>query len=255
MGEVVGRGRCGQPVRDRSRGGRLRSDEEHAGQESGEQAADVGGEVCRSADGAVDDVVEDEDSRRLGNAVGRGWIERTTSDEQKTEDGAVKAEDGARGSCTDCHGMDPNADDAACEACDEVDEQVADASEDGFDERPDQVEHVHVHADVDDAEVQKAGGEETPVLVSADGRRAEVAAPIEDVEGRGLGEGDAACHHGQEDQDVDGDQRDRDGVWIARSGDRGLPGERFGEGGAVHVSTVLALCWGGRGQCTELAGR
>ena len=78
-----------------------------------------------------------------------------------------------RCTCADGHRMDPYADNAACEACDEVDEQVAYASKDNLDERPDEVEHVHVHANVDDAEVQKAGGEQTPPLVGADGGGAE----------------------------------------------------------------------------------
>ena len=202
----------------------------------------MGGKVCRSAHGTVHHVVQDEDSRRLANALHRHWIERPPFYQQETEHGAVESEDSARGACANGHRMDPHADHAACEACDEVDEQVAHASENGFDERPDQVEHVHVHADVDDAEVQKAGGEETPPLVCAYGRGAEVAAPLEYIERRGLGEGDAACHHGQEDQNVDYDQSDRDGVRTARTGRGGFLGEGFGDGSVVHVSTVLALC-------------
>jgi hypothetical protein len=100
--------------------------------------------------------------------------------------------------------------------------------------------------------VQKAGGEETPPLVCAYGRGAEVASPMKYVESRGLGEGDAACHHGQKDQNVDCDQSDRDGVRTARTGregllGEGLLGEGLGDGSVVHVSTVLALCRWRRG--------
>jgi hypothetical protein len=96
---------------------------------------------------------------------------------------------------------------------------------------------LHVHADV-----QKAGGEETPPLVCAYGCGAEIAAPIEYINRRGLGEGDAACHHGQKDQNFDYDQSDRDGVRTARAGRGGFLGEEVGDGSLVHVSTVLALC-------------
>jgi hypothetical protein len=65
--------------------------------------------------------------------------------------------------------VDEYADDAAAEACEEVDDQVAGASEDGFNEWADLVEDVHVEADVDDAEVEEDGAEETPVLMFAYG--------------------------------------------------------------------------------------
>jgi len=71
----------------------------------------------------------------------------------------------------------------------------------------------------------------------AEGRRAEVAAPVEYVERRGLREGDAACHHGEEDQNVGRDQGVGDGVGTGCAGFRG-------DGGVVHVahvSIVLAL--------------
>ncbi len=52
---------------------------------------------------------------------------------------------------------------------------------------------------------------------------------------------------GQKDQNVDRDQSDRDGVRTARTGRGGL----LGNGGAVHVSTVLAL----RGEGVAIDGR
>ena len=113
----------GSTRRGKLGGGRLGADQQHSCQEPGEQAAEVGGEVCGSADGAVDDVVEDEDSGGLGDAAGGGWVEGAALDEEKAEDGAVEAEDGARGACADGHGMDVDADEAAGEACDEVDER------------------------------------------------------------------------------------------------------------------------------------
>jgi len=69
-----------------------------------------------------------------------------------------------------------------------VDEQIAYASEGHFDERADLIEHVHVEADMDDAEVNKAGGEQTPVLVGTDGVRAEVTTPVSHIERHRLGE-------------------------------------------------------------------
>ncbi len=254
MGVAGGSGELGRPGQLRQAEG-LRRHQQHACEEAGEQAAEVGGEIGGSADGAVDDVVEDEDSCGPGDAGDGGWIEGAAADEEKTEDGAVEAEDGSGGSCADGQGMDGDADEAAGEAGDEVDEQVADAAEDGFDERPDEIEHVHIHADVDDAEVEEAGGEEAPVLVGAEGGGAEVAAPEEDVAGGGLGEGDAAGDHGEEDEGVEGDESDRDGVGIARAGRGGLAGEGFGEGGVVHVFTVLAL-WGWRARTSgRVVGR
>ena len=74
--------------------------------------------------------------------------------------------------------MHQDADDAASEACREVDQEIADASEGEFDERPDLIEDVHVEGDVDDAEVNEAGGEETPVLVGAEGEGAVVSTPV-----------------------------------------------------------------------------
>ncbi len=47
-----------------------------------------------------------------------------------------------------------------------------------FDERADLVEHVHIEADVDDAEVDEAGGEHAPPLMGAEGQGAEVAKAI-----------------------------------------------------------------------------
>jgi len=100
--------------------------------------------------------------------------------------------------------------------------------------------------------VKKAGGEQTPVLVGTDGRGAEVAAPVEYVEGSGLGEGDAACHHGEEDQHVGRDQGVGDGVGAGCAGSRGVG---VGDGGVIHVSIVLALP-GGQGMAgDEVGGR
>jgi hypothetical protein len=164
-------------------------------------------------------------------------------DEKKAEDGTVEAEDGTRGACADGIRMDPHAYQTACEACEEVDEQVACAAEYLFDEWADLVEHVHVQGDVDDAEVNEGGGEQTPPLVFSDGGGAEVAAPVEYFLGRGRGEGDAACHHGQKDQSVDGDQGDGDGVGAGGRLLAGLLGRGFGDDAVVHSSTVLALIW------------
>jgi hypothetical protein len=131
--------------------------------------------------------------------------------------------------------MHPHADDTASEACGEVDEQIACASEGHFDERPDLEEHVHIEGDMDDAEVNEAGGEQAPVFVPPDGVGGEVTAPIEHVLKRRLGEGDAARHHGCKDEYVDRDQGDRDGVGVGAGG-----------GGGLHVVIVLALALDGR---------
>lgn len=88
--------------------------------------------------------------------------------------------------------------------------------------------------------MKKAGGEQTPPLMCAYGERAEVTAPVRHVERRRLGEGDAACHHGGKDQNVDPNQGVGDGIGTAGAGRAGLPGEGLG-GGVVHVSTVLTL--------------
>lgn len=201
----------------------------------------MGGEVCGSAYGAVDDVVEDEDSGRFGDALGGDWIERSPVDEEKPEHGAVEAEDGARCARADGVGVYADASDATGQARDEVEDQVADASEGDFDERADLVEDVHVEADMDDAEVQEAGGEQPPPLVRADGGGAVVATPVEDVERRGLGEGDAARHHGQEDQRVGRDERGGDGVGACQVAHAGALGGGFVDFGGMHASTVLAL--------------
>jgi hypothetical protein len=108
------------------------------------QTAEVGGEVCRSAHDTVDEVVEEEDSCRLGDAPGNHWIERAPLYQQKAEQRAVQAEDSARGACADGHRMDPYADQTPKEACAEVDDQVACASEDRFNEWPNLVEHIHI---------------------------------------------------------------------------------------------------------------
>ena len=197
----------------------------------------MGGEVGGAADGAVDDVVEDEDACRLADALYCRLIEYASPDEEEAEDGAVEAEDGARGSGADGLRMDQDADDAATEAGEEVDDQVAGASEDGFDEWADLVEDVHVEGDVDDAEVEEGGGEETPVLLSADGVGVGVAAPVEDVLWGGVGGGEAARDHGQVDEDVDRDQGVGDGVGV---GGAALLGEGFGDCGVIHVSPVLS---------------
>ena len=55
----------------------------------------MGGEICGSAHGAVDDVVEDENSCGLGNGLRRDWVERPALYGEKAEDGSVEAEDGA----------------------------------------------------------------------------------------------------------------------------------------------------------------
>ncbi len=140
--------------------------------------------------------------------------------------------------------MHPEAGDAAGESGDEVDDEVAGAAEDDFDERADLVEHVHVEGDVDDAEVDEGGGEHAPVLVGAEGDGAEVGAPVEGVQGCGLGEGDAGGHHSSKDEDVDRDEGDGDGVGAGFGGwCRGLWRDGFVARGERHVVTVLASRW------------
>lgn len=130
---------------------------------------------------------------------------------------------------------------AAEEAGDEVDGEVADAAEGEFDERSYLEEDVHVHAEVEDAEVEEDRGEDAPVLVGADGGGEEVAASAEDIEPGGGDEGDAACQHGEEDQGVRRDEGGGDGVGrgeVARAAAGGGGGD--GDGGG-HAGTVLAL--------------
>jgi len=202
----------------------------------------VRGEVCCSAHRTVNDVVENEDSRGPGDAFCSGWIERASLNQEKAEHGSVETEDGAGGSRADRHRMHPDADHASREACEEIDRQIAYAAEDALNERPDLVKNVHVEADVNDPEVQKTGREQTPVLMGADGGGPEVAAPVEYVLRRGLGERDAAGHHGEENQHIDRDQRVGDRVGAGVAAQAGGLGGGFGDLGQGHASIVLALC-------------
>src|ERR1700709_2642355 len=129
--------------------------------------------------------------------------------------------------------MNPNTYETASEACEEVNQQIACASEGPFNKRPYLEKHIHIEANMDDAEVKKTAGEQTPPLMCAYGERAEVPTPVLDVKGCGLGEGDAACHHGGKDQNIDRDQGVGDRVGT------GGAGKAFGNGGVIHVSTVL----------------
>ena len=83
--------------------------------------------------------------------------------------------------------MHPHTYETASEACEEVNQQIACASEGPFNKWPDLEEHVHIEADMDDAEVKKAGCEQTPPLMCAYGARTEVTTPVHHVERRRLG--------------------------------------------------------------------
>jgi len=58
--------------------------------------------------------------------------------------------------------------------------------------------HVFI-GNVNDAEVQERGSEDPPPLVRPDGGRSEVSTPVKNFLRAGLGEGDAAHHHSEED--------------------------------------------------------